>query len=82
MSGDFSIYVDDTALMEGIDYTQSYNGTHYLFSVNYVHSGDIIELFSTEVVPDFAAWLFLPFLMTATLLGVALRKRLKNQQSA
>jgi hypothetical protein len=78
MSGNFSLYVDDTALVEGVDYTQSYNGTHYLFRVNYVHSSHIIEVFSTEVVPDFAAWLFLPFLISATLVGVALRKRWKS----
>jgi parallel beta-helix repeat protein len=78
MSGDFTLYLDDVALVEGVDYTQSYNGAHYLFSVTYVHSSHVIELVSTEVVPDFAAWLFLPFLMVATLLGFALRKRMKK----
>jgi parallel beta-helix repeat protein len=81
MSGDFTLYLDDVALVEGVDYTQSYNGTHYLFSVTYVHSSHVIDLVSTEVVPDFAAWLFLPFLMSATLLGFALRKRLKKQRN-
>jgi parallel beta-helix repeat protein len=81
MSGDFTLYLDDVALVEGVDYVQSYNGTHYTFSVNYVHSSHMIELVSTEVVPDFAAWLFLPFLMSATLLGFAFRKRLKKQQN-
>ena len=80
MSGDFTLYLDDALLVEGVDYTQSYNGTHYLFSVTYAHSSHVIELVSTEVVPDFAAWLFLPFLMFATLLGFALRKKLKKQR--
>jgi hypothetical protein len=31
------------------------------------------------LIPDFAGWLFLPFLMTATL-GLGLSKRLKKQQ--
>ena len=31
-----------------------------------------------NIVPDFAGLLFLPFLMSATLLGLALRKRQKN----
>ena len=79
MWGDFSLYLDDVALVEGVDYTETYNGTHYLFSINYVHSSHIVELVSTEVIPDFAAWLFLPFLMLATLLGFALRKRLKKR---
>jgi len=79
MSGDFTLYLDDIALLESIDYTQLYNGTHYLFSLTYTHSTHTINLFSTEVVPDFEAWLFLPLLMTATLLGLALRKKLKKQ---
>jgi parallel beta-helix repeat protein len=78
MSGDFTLYLDDVALVEGVDYTQSYNGTHYMFSITYAHSTHVIDLVSTEVVPDFAAWLFLPFLMFATLLGFALRKRMKK----
>ena len=81
MWGDFSLYLDDSPLIEGVDYTESNNGTHYLFSVDYEHSSHVIELFSTEVIPDFAAWLFLPFLMSATLLGFALRKRLKKQRA-
>lgn len=79
MSGDFTLYLDDITLVEGADYTQTNNGTHYLLNVNYTHSSHILELFSTEVVPDFAAWLFLPFLMSATLLGLTLRRKLKKQ---
>jgi len=78
MSGDFTLSLDDTPLVEGVDYIESYNGTHYVFSVTYVHSSHVIELVSTEVVPDFAAWLFLPFLASATLLGLALRKKLQK----
>jgi parallel beta-helix repeat protein len=80
MSGDFTLYLDDVALVEDVDYTQLYNGTHYVFSVTYMHSSHVMKLVSTDVIPDFAAWLFLPFLMTATLLGFALRKRLKKQR--
>jgi parallel beta-helix repeat protein len=79
MWGDFSLYLDDVALVEDVDYVESFNGTHYLFSVTYVHSSHVIDLVSTDVVPDFAGWLFLPFFMSATLLGFALRKRLKKQ---
>ena len=78
MSGDFSLYMDDVALVEDVDYTQSNNGTHYMFGVNYMHSSHILELVSTEVIPEFTTWLLLPFLMLATLLGFALRKRLKK----
>ena len=79
MSGDFSLYLDDLALVEGVNYTESFNGTHYVFSVTYANSSHVIDFFSTAVVPDFAGWLFLPFLISATLLGFALRKRLKKQ---
>ena len=79
MSGDFTLFMDDTALVEGVDYTESFNGTHYLFSITYAHSSHAIKLVSTEVVPDFAEWLFLPFVMSATLVGFALRKRLRHK---
>jgi hypothetical protein len=80
MSGDFTLYLDDAVLIEGVDYVESFNGTHYLFSVTYAHSSHTIDVVSTEVVPDFAGWLFLPFLLSATLLGFALKKRLKKPQ--
>jgi parallel beta-helix repeat protein len=73
MSGNFTLYLDDVELVEGVDYIESFNGTHYLFSVTYVHSTHEIKL----AVPDFASWLFLPFLMSATL-AFALRKKLKK----
>jgi parallel beta-helix repeat protein len=80
MSGDFTLYLDGAVLIEGVDYVESFNGTHYLFSVTYAHSSHTIDVVSTEVVPDFAGWLFLPFLLSATLLGFALKKRLKKPQ--
>ena len=75
MSGNFTLYLDDVELVEGVDYIQSSNGTHYTFSVTYTHSTHEIKL----AIPDFASWLFLPFLMSATI-GFALRKKLKKPQ--
>lgn len=80
MSGDFSLYLDDVALVEGVDYIESYNGTHYLFSITYVHSSHTIELVSTTVVPDFAVWMLLPFFMAATLFVFTVKKKLEKQQ--
>ena len=74
MWGDFSLYMDDIELVEGVDYTETYNGTHYLFSISYLHSSHVLELVSTEVVPDFAGWLFMPFIVSATLVAFILRK--------
>jgi hypothetical protein len=81
MSGDFLLYLDDSFLVEDVDYVESFNGTHYLFSIQYMHSSHVLELFSTNVVPDFTAWLFLPFMMSTSLLGILLRKRLKKQRT-
>jgi hypothetical protein len=81
MSGDFLLYLDDSFLVEDVDYVESFNGTHYLFSIQYVHSSHVLELFSTNVVPEFAAWLFLPFMMLTSLLGILLRKRLEKQRT-
>jgi hypothetical protein len=79
MSGDFSLYMDDVLLVEDVDYTEVYNGTHYAFSISYVHSSHIVEIISTNVVPDFAGWLFMPFVMLATLLALLIRKRFRKQ---
>jgi hypothetical protein len=75
MWGTFTLYMDDTPLTKNVDYTETSNGTHYLFSITYEHSNHTIKLVSTEVVPDFASWLFLPFVMSTTLLALALKKR-------
>ena len=80
MAGDFTLHLDDAVLIEDVDYVKSSNATHYVFSVTYAHSSHLIEIVSTEVVPDFAAWLFIPFLASATLLGLALRRKLQKQQ--
>ncbi len=75
MWGTFTIYSDYMPLTENVDYTKTSNGTHYLFSITYEHSSHTIELVSTEVIPDFASWLFIPFLASTTLLASALRRR-------
>jgi hypothetical protein len=80
MSGDFSVCLDDVLLVEGVDYTESSNGTHYLFSIRYEHSSHILDIFSINVIPDFSNLLFLLFLFSATLLGFTLKKRLMQKK--
>ncbi|MCW4014940.1 MAG: hypothetical protein NWF06_01080 [Candidatus Bathyarchaeota archaeon] len=41
--GTFSLNMDGYELVRGDDYTQKYNGTHYIFHVNYIHSSHVIE---------------------------------------
>ena len=74
MSGNFSLYIDDVPLVKDVDYAEVYNGTHNLFSISYEHSSHIVEIISTIVIPDFAGWFFLPFVMLATLLALIIRK--------
>jgi len=77
--GTFSLSMDGYALVEGDDYSQTYNGTHYTFHISYIHSTHTIEIIGSEGIPEFPAWMILPLFMTATLLVVILyRKRLRN----
>lgn len=77
LSGTFTIYKDDVPLTENLDYTQTLNGTHYLFSLTYEHSAHIIEIFSTTVIPELTSLaLMLTFIIaTITLFIVDRRKR-------
>ena len=77
--GTFSLSMDGYALVEGDDYSQTYNGTHYTFHISYIHSTHTIEIVASEGIPEFPAWMILPLFITATLLAVILyRKRLRN----
>jgi hypothetical protein len=80
--GTFSLSIDGYALAEGDDYSQTYNGTHYIFHISYIHSSHTIEIVASEAIPEFPAWMILPLFMTATLLAVMLYgKRLRNHQT-
>jgi hypothetical protein len=47
--GTFSLNMDGYPLAEGNDYTQTHNGTHYIFHVSYIHSTHTIEIVSSDV---------------------------------
>jgi hypothetical protein len=78
--GTFSLSMDGYALVEGDDYSQTYDGTYYTFQIsNYIHSSHTIKIVASDAVPEFPAWMILPLFMTATLLAVMLyRKRLRH----
>lgn len=78
MSGDFSIYKDDAPLIEGVDYSEAYNGTHYLFNITYEHSNHTIEITSTTVIPEFSSLIMLTLLTLATLTTIIAKKKLKR----
>jgi outer membrane protein assembly factor BamB len=60
--------------------TTALNATHTALYFTYNGTGIYtVQIIGTTAIPDFTAWLFLPFLIAATLLGLALRKRLKKR---
>ena len=77
MSGTFSLYKDDVLLVEDMDYIQSFNGTHYTFSLTYEHNTHTIEIFSTTVIPELTSIvLMLTFIIvTLTMIVVNRKKR-------
>ena len=77
LSGDFTVFMNDAQMIQGVDYTDTLNGTNHTLSITYAHSTHIIEIVGTNVIPDFTSWLLLPFLIAATLLVFALKKTRK-----
>lgn len=76
--GTFSLNLDSSPLIEGVDYTQTSNSTHNVFQITY--SGDgahTIELVSSDDIPEFPNFVLLSTFMVAVLVGVILyRKKL------
>jgi len=73
--GEFSVYKDGFLLVKDVDYTQTYNGTHYIFYVTYAHTTHTIEIQGTEVIPEFPSAIILPLFMFFALIAVALAKK-------
>ena len=73
--GEFSLYLNGSPLVKDMDYTQTYNGTHYTFHINYTHSTHTIEITGTEAIPEFPSALTLLLFMITTLIAVVFYRR-------
>jgi hypothetical protein len=78
MSGTFSIYKDDMLLAENLDYTQTYNSTHYSFSLTYQQSTHTIEIVSTTVIPELTSLTLLLTFIIATIAVIIANRRKKR----
>jgi len=62
---------------KGDDYTQTSNGTHQIFEINYVHSTHTIEITGAETIPEFSTVFLVSLFLVSSLAAVAVyRKRL------
>jgi parallel beta-helix repeat protein len=73
--GTFSLFINGIPLTEGVNYTKTYNGTHYTFQITYTHSQHIIEIIGTEVIPEFPSAVIIPLLMALTMLALVVAER-------
>ena len=73
--GEFSVYVDGFSLVEDEDYTQTYNGTHYIFYITHTHTTHVIEIRGTDVIPEFPSWVLLSIMLVATFVIVIYKKK-------
>jgi len=81
LRGEFSVYVDGFSLVEDEDYTQTYNGTHYIFYITYTHTTHVIEIRGTDVIPEFPSWIILAIFVTAALFVIIIEKKMFHQRS-
>ena len=73
--GEFEVFKNGAPLVEDVDYTQTHNGTHYIFYINYIHSTHTIEIIGTEAIPEFPSQIIMSLFMLATLLAVIVYRR-------
>ena len=79
LSGNLSLVLDGSLLMEGSDYTRTSNSTHNSFNVTYSSDGvHTIELVNSDVIPEFPNVILLSTLIVATMAAAILyRKKLR-----
>jgi hypothetical protein len=79
--GTFSLSMDGYPLAEGNEYTQTYNETHYIFHINYIHSTHTIEIEASDAIPEFPVFMILPIFMAITFIAVVVFRKRLNQST-
>lgn len=79
MSTEFSIFKDEMPLIKNTDYTETFNGTHYLFTIIYHHSIHLIQIYANNNIPEFPSTTILPLFLISTLCVIVFRKKLFNR---
>jgi hypothetical protein len=79
LSGNFSLLLDGSLLVEGVDYTQTSNATHNMFEVTFSSDGIHTILLSTSgEIPEFPNVILLTTLTVAIMLAAIIyRKKLR-----
>jgi hypothetical protein len=77
-AGDFPVYLNEFMLLEDINYTKTYNGTHTIIEMSYSHSIHKIEITGTNVIPEYTSWILTSLLLTATLTILINKKKLSK----
>jgi len=67
--------MDGDPLVKDVDYTQTYNGTHYIFDISYTHTTHLIEVRGTEVIPEFPTWTPVLLILMVLTAAIAIHKR-------
>lgn len=79
MSTEFTIFKDEKPLVKNTDYIETFNSTHYLFTIKYEHRTHLIEIFANNNIPEFPSWMVLLLFLTVTLGTLLVKKKLSHQ---
>jgi parallel beta-helix repeat protein len=81
LSGTITVYKDDALLTIGQNYTQSFNGTHYILHITYLHSTHTLKIKGTEVIPELTSLVMLSTLIITTLIVLNITKKQKRTKT-
>ena len=81
LSGTITVYKDDALLTLVTDYTQSFNGTHYMLHITYLHSNHTLKIVGTEVIPEFQPLAIIALFTVLTATIIFLKQKRKNKHA-